>query len=91
MPIHHIIPKHEYRERFGTLNGVNAPDNTVLLTLSQHAEVHKILYELNRNENDWLAHQAIVGIILKKSHLREVKRPLKRKRKKKSQYRRYSL
>jgi len=91
MPVHHIIPKHEFLERFGTLNGVNAPDNTVNLTLSQHAEAHLLLYELNHNENDLIAHQACVGTLLKKAQLKQIKRPLKRKRKARNQYRRYSI
>jgi hypothetical protein len=28
---HHIIPKHEWFQRFGTLDGVDAPDNMVFL------------------------------------------------------------
>ena len=91
MPVHHIIPKHEFRERFGTLKGVNAPDNTVNLTLAQHAEVHLLLYELNRNENDLIAHQAVLGIIKKKARLKRIRQPLKRKRKARNQYRRYTL
>lgn len=91
MPLHHIIPKHEFLERFGNLIGVNHPDNIVNLTLPQHAEVHLLLYELNQNENDLIAHQAVVGMIQKKSCVKKVRKPLKKKRKTKNQYRKYSL
>lgn len=92
LPLHHIIPKHEWLERFGNMNGVNAKDNTVRLTLSQHAEVHLLLYELNHNESDLLAHQACVGMILKK-HPKVVKRRKqpRRKRKARNQYKKYRL
>lgn len=39
--VHHVIPKHEWKRRFGNLIGVNAPDNLVVLTLEQHIEIHK--------------------------------------------------
>lgn len=91
MPLHHIIPKHEWLERFGTLKGVNAHDNIVFLTLSQHAEVHLLLYELNHNENDLLAHNACVGTLLKKFRLKNITKPLLKKRKVRNQYRRYTL
>lgn len=42
---HHIIPRHEWKERFGNLTGFNAVDNTVLLTIEQHAQCHKWLWE----------------------------------------------
>jgi len=86
LPLHHIIPKHEWIDRFGHMNGVNAKDNTVRLTLSQHAEVHLLLYEINQNENDLLAHKACVGMILRKRPIRIVK-----KRKKRNQYRKYKI
>jgi len=41
MPVHHIIPKHEWKRRFGNLKGVNAIDNLVDLTIEQHTEAHK--------------------------------------------------
>ena len=92
LPVHHIIPKHEWLDRFGRMDGVNARDNTVRLTLSQHAEVHLLLYELNHNENDLLAHQACVGMILKKKpRIVRKRKPRQRKRKARSQYRKYSL
>lgn len=93
MPIHHIIPKHEWLERFGSLKGVNAADNTANLTLAQHAEVHKLLYELNGNEHDLLAYQACIGIIRKRNPLRIVKtkRYTAKKRKPRTRYKKYRL
>jgi len=64
---HHIIPRYEWKERFGNLKGVNAPDNTVILTMAQHAEVHLLLYELNANDLDLQAYHACMGIILKRN------------------------
>jgi hypothetical protein len=87
LPKHHIIPKHEWLERFGTMNGVNSNDNLCNLTLQQHAEVHLLLYELNHNQNDLEAHEACVGTLLKRQELKEkrdlhITEPVKKKRKK---------
>jgi len=71
LPKHHIIPKYEWFERFGNMKGVNAQDNTCNLTLSQHAEAHMLLYELNHNDRDLEAHQACVGTILNRMELKE--------------------
>lgn len=56
---HHIIPKHEWKERFGNLDGVNDPKNLVTLTLEQHAQVHLLLYEQFRRWEDFLAYQGL--------------------------------
>lgn len=42
---HHIIPKHEWMLRFGSLIGIDETDNIVHLTVEQHAEVHKNYWE----------------------------------------------
>jgi len=60
---HHIIPKHEWKRRFGNLKGFNAPDNVVRLTIEQHADAHRWLWEEYGNENDKLAWQMMVGQI----------------------------
>jgi len=44
---HHVIPRHEWKARFGNLEGVNAPENKVRLTREQHAHVIR-LNELRR-------------------------------------------
>lgn len=56
---HHIIPRHEWKKRFGNLQGFNAPDNVVYLTIEQHSQVHKILYEMNGNRFDYIAYQSL--------------------------------
>jgi hypothetical protein len=59
--IHHIIPKHEWKKRFGALTGVNAPDNLVVLTLAQHMQVHELLYEINDCVYDKIAYLCLSG------------------------------
>lgn len=45
MPWHHIIPKHEWKRRFGTLDGCDAPDNLINLSLENHTQVHRRMGE----------------------------------------------
>lgn len=52
---HHVIPKHEWKQRFGSLEGVNSPDNLVTLTLKQHIEAHKWLWEQYQRTADYCA------------------------------------
>lgn len=61
--VHHIIPKHEWIDRFGSLIGVNCQDNLVSLTPEQHAEAHKLLWELNGRWEDKIAYQVLYGQI----------------------------
>lgn len=63
MPWHHVIPRHEWRTRFGNLNGYNHSGNRVELTTEQHAQAHEFLFELNGNQFDKIAFQAIRGMI----------------------------
>lgn len=60
---HHVIPRHEWKRRFGNLVGFNDKDNIVHLTLEQHIHVHRILYELNKNDWDRIAFQGMSGMI----------------------------
>jgi hypothetical protein len=60
---HHIIPRHEWKVRFGNLIGFNAPDNTVYLTIEQHAQAHLLLHELHGCEYDLIASQTLSGQI----------------------------
>ncbi len=69
---HHIIPKHEWKKRFGSLEGFNAPDNIVYLTVEQHAQAHHLLFELNGYEYDRIAYQALSGMIGKEELIRQV-------------------
>ena len=52
---HHIIPKHE--------GGTDKPENIVYLSVSEHAEAHRELYEKNRKIEDYLAWKGLSGII----------------------------
>lgn len=44
---HHIIPKH--------MGGSDDPSNLIELTIQEHAEAHKKLYEMYGKEEDKLA------------------------------------
>jgi hypothetical protein len=61
--IHHIIPKHEWKKRFGNIKGVNSIDNLIELTVQQHAQVHALLYEINGEEYDRIASITLSGLI----------------------------
>ena len=60
---HHIIPKHA--------GGTNHPDNLVQLTVAEHAEAHRKLYEEHRRWQDKLAWHVLLGIIGKEEILLE--------------------
>ena len=49
--IHHIIPKH--------MGGTNSADNLVELTIEEHAEAHRLLYEQHGNKFDYIAYMAL--------------------------------
>ena len=58
MPIyytHHIIPRHA--------GGTNDPSNLIKLTIEEHAEAHRILYESHGRWQDYVAWKAISGAI----------------------------
>lgn len=48
---HHIIPRHN--------GGSDNSENLVLVTVSEHAEIHRQLYEQNGNEYDRIAYLAL--------------------------------
>lgn len=50
---HHIIPRH--------MGGTNDPCNLIKLTVKEHAEAHRILYEKHGFEEDRLAWLALSG------------------------------
>jgi hypothetical protein len=52
---HHIIPKH--------MGGSNDPSNIVLLTVEEHAEAHRILFEQHNKQEDYIAWKALSGQI----------------------------
>ncbi len=52
---HHIIPRH--------LGGTDDPSNLIELTIAEHAEAHRCLYEEHGRWQDKLAWQALSGQI----------------------------
>jgi hypothetical protein len=60
--IHHIIPQY--------LGGTDDPSNLIELTVEDHAEAHRKLYELHGNWQDYCAWQALSGRIGKEQILR---------------------
>ena len=52
---HHIIPRH--------MGGSNDPSNLVELTVEEHAEAHRVLYETYGSEYDRIAYKALTGQI----------------------------
>jgi hypothetical protein len=56
--IHHIIPQY--------LGGTDEPSNLIELTVEDHAEAHRKLYELHGNWQDYCAWQALSGRIGKR-------------------------
>lgn len=55
--IHHIIPKHA--------GGTNDPSNLVRVTVEEHAEAHRKLYEKYGRIEDKLAWQGLAGMVSK--------------------------
>lgn len=60
--IHHIIPKH--------MGGTDDPSNLVELTVEEHAEAHRILYEEHGRWEDKCAYLALSGRIGQEEILR---------------------
>ena len=52
---HHIVPKH--------MNGTNDASNLIELTVEEHAEAHRVLFEKYGKKEDELAWKALAGII----------------------------
>jgi hypothetical protein len=52
---HHIIPKH--------MGGTDDPSNLVELTIEEHAEAHRVLYETHGRWQDKVAWQGLLGLI----------------------------
>jgi phage protein D len=59
---HHIIPRHA--------GGSDDPSNIIELTVEEHAEAHRILYEQYNNWQDYCAWQALSGRIGQEEILR---------------------
>ena len=52
---HHIIPRH--------MGGTDEPSNLVELTIEEHAEAHRKLWEEHGNEYDHIAWRCLAGLI----------------------------
>jgi len=70
--IHHIIPKHRWKELYGSLDGINVPWNTIRLTISEHAEYHKKLWKEFGRWQDEYAWNYLSGLIGKDLVLKEI-------------------
>src|ERR1039457_2311033 len=55
MHIHHIKPKH--------MGGTNDPSNLIKLTVEEHAEAHRILFEQYGCWEDEIAWKGLAGLI----------------------------
>lgn len=54
---HHIIPRH--------MGGTDHPSNLIELTVEDHAEAHRLLYEKYSRQEDFIAWKALSGQITK--------------------------
>lgn len=71
--IHHIIPKY--------LGGTDDPSNLVELTVEEHAEAHRLLFEQHGNWQDKIAWKALSGQIGKDEAIQEARGAANRGRK----------
>lgn len=53
--MHHIIPKY--------MGGTDEPSNLIELTVEEHAEAHRVLYEKHGNKQDLIAYKTLSGQI----------------------------
>ena len=63
---HHIVPRH--------MGGTDEPSNLTELTIEEHAEAHRILYETYGKHEDYLAWQGLLGLIPKQDIVLEIQR-----------------
>ena len=61
---HHIIPKHA--------GGTDEPTTLIKLTIDEHAEAHRVLYEKHNRWQDKLAWKSLSGMIDKEEILWEI-------------------
>jgi ABC-type phosphate transport system substrate-binding protein len=62
--LHHIIPKH--------MGGTDEPENLIELTVEEHAEAHKKLWEQYERWEDKLAWQGLAGLIGKEELIKQM-------------------
>ena len=63
--LHHIIPKH--------MGGSNDPSNLIELTVEEHAEAHRLLFEQYGKWEDKIAWQMLSGQIGKEEAIQEAR------------------
>ena len=68
---HHVIPKH--------IGGSDSKDNLVELTVTEHAEAHKKLFEQYGRNEDYLAWQGLAGLMKKEELIKELLKAAGRK------------
>ncbi len=61
---HHIIPKH--------MGGNDDPNNLTKLSVEDHAEAHRLLYEQYGKKEDYLAWKGLLGILSKEEIVEEL-------------------
>lgn len=60
---HHIVPKH--------MGGSDDPTNIIEITVEEHAQIHKVLWEQNGFEQDKIAWLALSGQITNQEAIRK--------------------
>lgn len=61
---HHIIPRH--------MGGTDNPENLIELSVEDHAEAHRILFEQHGHWEDYVAWQGLAGLISKEDLIRKI-------------------
>jgi len=61
---HHIIPRH--------MGGTDNPENIIELSIEDHAEAHRILFERYGHWEDYLAWQGLAGLISKEDLIKKI-------------------
>jgi hypothetical protein len=75
---HHIIPKH--------MGGTDDPSNIVEITVEEHAEAHRVLYEKYGRWQDELAWKGLAGIVGKEEIIRRAQSEANKGRKHSEEY-----